>query len=169
MSTDSSPGSLNVDRYMKERVDDQIDYYCMKAGRSKKWHVWTQGLILVLGAIAPVLYTISPSWAGEEWEPYTRVVVTVISLALAVLAGLSNVWNSGEAWINFRSTEEQLKAEKFKFLTRSGKYRDSKDPFSDFVVSCENIMASEQQRFRNMVEESLEAAAKSGGDRGPSA
>lgn len=48
-----------------------------------------------------------------------------------------------ENWIQYRSTAEILKHEKFLYLTRSGGYKNSSASFNELVERCESIISSE--------------------------
>ena len=88
-----------------------------------------------------------------------RVVVTVLSLALAILNGLLNFKKYGELWLQYRMTEELLKHEKFLFLARAGKYGGEK-AFDRLVQTIESLISAERNKFRELVLESRRPAAE---------
>jgi hypothetical protein len=82
-----------------------------------------------------------------------------MSLLLASFTGIANFRKYGELWLTYRATEEQLKHEKFLWLANSGRYRNAEDPFPEFVEQVEDIISSEHNRFRSIIEESRRPTA----------
>jgi len=145
--------TLNVETYLSERVDGQLKYYENAASKAKKTHVMIQTTIIILGILVPVVVNIPTDWGEVNFEPYFRVLITVISLTLALLTGIANFRKFGDLWLTYRMTEELLKTEKFLFLTGSGRYHGADNPFAQFVQSIEEIVSSEHIRFRSIIEE----------------
>jgi hypothetical protein len=50
-------------------------------------------------------------------------VMAILGASVALLEGLQQLGKYDELWINYRSTAEQLKHEKYLFLAGSGPYR----------------------------------------------
>ncbi len=147
--------TLNVETYLSERVDGQLDYYEKAANKAKKTHVMMQTTIIILGILVPVVVNFPTDWGqGVDLGPYVRVLITTLSLILALLTGVANFRKFGDLWLTYRMTEELLKTEKFLFLTSSGKYQSASSPFSQFVQSIEEIVSSEHIKFRSIIEES---------------
>ncbi len=103
----------------------------------------------------PVVVNIPTNW-GQDFDagPYARILITALSLILALLTGIANFRKYGDLWLTYRMTEELLKTEKYLFLTGSGKYQSATNPFSQFVQSTEEIISSEHIKFRSIIEES---------------
>ena len=76
------------------------------------------------------------------------------------MTGIANFRKYGDLWLTYRMTEELLKAEKFLFLTGSGKHESAQNQFSLFVRSIEDIISSEHIKFRAIVEESQRPGKK---------
>ena len=150
--------TLNVETYLSERVDGQLKYYEGAANKAKKTHVMIQTTIIILGILVPVVVNVPTEWGEVNVEPYIRVLITTISLALALLTGVANFRKFGDLWLTYRMTEELLKTEKFLFLTGSGKYHSASSPFAQFVQSIEEIVSSEHIKFRSIIEETARSS-----------
>ena len=153
MSTDS-PSSIRLDEsaYMKERVDDQLAYYEKSANKAKHWYTWMQSSIIILAILVPIIVNM-PSEVGLDFlAPHIKVLVTILSLLLAILNGLLNFQKHQDLWLGYRITGECLKHEKYLYLTRSGKYRQHESPFSEFVLSIESILSAEHHTFKNLIQ-----------------
>ena len=66
-----------------------------------------------------------------------------MGVLIAVAVALSALFKYQENWIQYRVTSEQLKQEKFLFLTGSGPYGDSTKAFNTLVQRIEEIVSKE--------------------------
>lgn len=151
---------MDIETYIKERVDDQLSYYASAASRAKQHHVRTQSVIIFLGVLVPVVVNLPESWFGFVDDTPIQVAVTVLSLTLAILTGIVNFRKYGELWLTYRTTEEMLKHEKYMYLTRSGGYASIEKPERIFVQKIEAIIADEHGHFRNLVEDANKGKAQ---------
>jgi len=71
-----------------------------------------------------------------------KVVVGILGLLVAVIAGLLGLYQFQENWSGYRTTCEGLKQEKYLFLTKTQPY-DQGDSFSLFVQRVENVISKE--------------------------
>lgn len=142
--------AMDAEEYIETRVTDQLGYYQRAANRAKRWHMFTQTTIVVLGLLIPVLANLNAElFAGETGK---TVVITVVSLGLAITTGIANFRKFGDLWLGYRTTEELLKRELFLFTANAGNYRDDENAFSDFVENVESLISSEHERFRSILE-----------------
>ena len=151
----SSKPEITCAAYLKDRVDDQLAYYGAAANAAKLKFKWMQSSIIVLALLVPVVVNFPFEWQATEAVgiPFGfRIVVTVLSLTLAILTGLLNFHKYGELWLSFRMTEELIKHEKFLFLTRAGRYA-GKDSFDEFVLTIESLISSEHNKFHTLIQE----------------
>jgi hypothetical protein len=66
----------------------------------------------------------------------------VIGIIITVCAGITNLCQFQKRWIEYRTTAESLKEEKFLFATRTEPYNGD-DAFSIFVQRVENLVSKE--------------------------
>ncbi len=145
--------------YLEERVEDQLRYYEKSANKAKRVYTRIQIAIIVLGLLVPVVVNIPTDWNnGVELDLAIRIAVTIMSLALAILNGVSNFRKYGDLWLSYRMTEELLKHEKFLFLARAGKYSEAETAYSEFAQTIESILSAEHNKFRSLVEDAKRPA-----------
>jgi hypothetical protein len=145
--------TIDVERYLSGRLEEQIDYYEKAASRAKQMHVRLQSGIIVLSVMVPVAVSHPQDWSG-----WPRVLVVAASLLLPAMTGLTSFRKYGETWISFRTTAELLKTEKYLFLTGSGRYRDNPNAFHDLVEAVEALLIAEHTKFRASFTEMRQAA-----------
>ena len=148
-------GSLSPQKYLQKRVDDQLAWYSKKSTFNKNWHFRLQLIVMIAAALVPVI-----SLSSSEWG--VRVLVAVIGAIAAIAAGLVALYQFRDLWVDYRATAEQLKFEKYLFLTGSEPYTDS-ESFSLFVNRVENIIIQENRGWHEKItSQIIEPAAMSG-------
>lgn len=147
--------TMNAEQYIQERVQDQLGYYQKAANRMKQLHLWTQSWIILLGILVPVLANLN---LGDS----KTSVITVVSLLLAALTGISNFRKYGDLWLAYRTTEELLKKELFLFQTGAGPYSEQDSAFPNFVQNIESTISVEHERFRSLIESSRRPTTSKG-------
>lgn len=139
------------DVYITERVDDQIGWYDQKSQRSQRWFKRLRGLeIISAGAI--------PLFAGfGDGSTWSIIVVGVLGAVVAVLASLLSLSQFQENWIEYRTTCESLKHEKYLFLTKAEPYTEE-DSFGLFVQRVENLISGENSAWSQYTRSGAESS-----------
>lgn len=145
--------SMNENEYLESRVKDQLDYYSNAATSAKSRFTILQTSIII-GILVPVIVNLPDNWFGISGGMLIKIIVTILSLSLAIISGILNFKKYGDLWLSFRATEELLKHEKYLYLTQSGKYQEITYPFQLFVQETEGIISSEHNKFRSLIEDS---------------
>jgi hypothetical protein len=138
MDTESNStdwGSMSPKQYMKDRVDDQLAWYNKKSTTNKNWHFRLQLITLIAAALVPIISLSSPEWS-------MRILAALMGSIAAIAAGIVTLYQFRDLWTNYRTTAEQLKYEKYLFLTGSAPYNRD-DCFPQFVNNVENIILQE--------------------------
>jgi hypothetical protein len=143
---------MDPDEYLEQRVEDQIKYYEQAASREKRRHVWIQSFVIVFGATVPVMVNL-PEWTYGWFDlsVFGRISATLLSLAVAILAGLANFRKFEDLWLAYRMTEELLKRERYLYLTNSEDYSESETAFPLFVDRVEQLISVEHSRFQTLI------------------
>lgn len=140
---------MNPDEYLKERVEDQIAWYDRKSRLNKQGFISLQIITLVLAASVPVFSMLS----GDLW---VRVIVAIFGSATAVTTGTVSLYQFREHWIEYRTTAESLKHEKYMFQTGTGPYAGA-EAFEALVERVEALVSQEntawQQRLKTQKKE----------------
>jgi hypothetical protein len=128
-------------KYYLEQWQNQKDYHSKKAGVFKQRYQFSQAFIVLASVVVPVLLTTPgiPSW-----------IPTILSLLVAMAAGLENVFKNGENWIGFRKTSEMLKREHRMYMARGDVYATAnQNAFDLFVQRVEAILGEQNQIWGN--------------------
>lgn len=124
------------DDYLKNRYQDQINWYDSKAVKSKKLYNTFQWGVIILSAISPTLVI---TLEEKPWK-WIAVIVTVL-LAIGT-AGLK-AFKYQENWINYRSIAEALKKEKYFYEAGIEDYSNQSDKEATFVTRVEALILRE--------------------------
>ena len=81
-------------KYLKERYQDQIEYYDRSSIRNQKKYRQFQWILIVLSAITPVLAALIGNWPGLQ------IAVVVISALVAILTTGLKTFQYQELWVN---------------------------------------------------------------------
>lgn len=137
---------MTEEEYLGERLNDQIGWYDKKSQINKKWFKSLRFLEIIAAAIIPFLAGI-----GES-IPYYSVIIGALGMLIAVSAGLSALYKYHENWIEYRTTSETLKHEKYLFQARCSPY-DTDDYFCKLVHRVEGLISKENTQWSRVVEE----------------
>ncbi|MBE3580216.1 MAG: DUF4231 domain-containing protein [Thermoanaerobacteraceae bacterium] len=128
---------MTEEEYIAKRLDEQIEWYDKKSKWNQKWYKRLKTAEFVLAASVPVLV----AFVTYHW--FIKVAIATAGSAVAVISAVHGLYNFHENWIEYRSVCEALKREKHLYLTRSGIYTETENPFSLLVDRVESIMARE--------------------------
>ncbi len=134
---------MNPEEYIKDRVDDQIAWYDRKSASNQRWFRRLRIIEIVAAALIPFL-AVYPDWYGQ------KVVVALLGLVIAVIAGGLGLFQFQENWTSYRDTCESLKQEKYLFLTKTEPYHQE-NPFPLFVQRVEAMMSKERSAWTQNV------------------
>ena len=132
---------LSPEDYLKNRVQDQIDWYDRKSGILKKRYRWMKGTTIVIGVLIPVIISLSDVCDCINWLKY---LAGAMGAAISALEGISGMLKDKDNFLAYRAAREALMRERMLYSTLSGNYAGAKDAFALFVANCESIMANEQ-------------------------
>jgi hypothetical protein len=137
---DGPPVGISINAYLTQRVQDQIDWYERRSASAQAWFKRLRSLEIVAAAAIPLL-----SGYTAQWPP-AGVIVGVLGVLVAALAGLLGLHQHQERWRSYRVTAEALKREKFLFLARAAPY-DGAGAFPRLVQTVEALLADESARW----------------------
>jgi hypothetical protein len=124
------------DEYLKLRLQDQIDWYDRKSAINRAWFKWLSIVEIVSASAIPVL----APYAGESLA--IKVATGILGALIAVIASIKSLMQLQKNWIDYRTTSESLKKEKFLFLTATEPYADER-AFSVLVQRVEALISKE--------------------------
>jgi len=127
---------MTEEEYIEGRLNDQISWYSKKSQTNQKWFKRLRLIELVAAAIIPFLAGI-----GES-IPCNSVIIGSLGVIIAVSVGLTTLYKHHENWMEYRTTSETLKHEKFLFQTKCSPY-DKDDSFCKLVQRVEELISKE--------------------------
>ncbi len=136
--------------YLKERADKQREWYEIKASKNKKTFFTYQTIIIILGALIPVLVTFED--AVPQLKVWGGPITALIAAVIAIIAGLDKLGQPQPNWFNYRANEETIKKEEWLFKYRAGQYRDLDDQEANrlLVERIESIISADIARVTNL-------------------
>jgi hypothetical protein len=129
---------MNVETYLRDRVQDQIAYYSSKSRVNKNRYQRLQIVAIVFGVLVPVLIGFS------EQQPFLKYIAGALGAVVAIIESAQSLYKYKDNWITYRSTSEALIRERFLFNSNAGMYRDA-EAFTRFVEQVEQILSAENR------------------------
>lgn len=126
--------------YINQRVDHQIEWYSRKSQDAQQYFRRLRGAEIISAAIIPFLAGFTTTHIVVPAE------VGCLRVVVVVLAAFQSLGQHHERWIEYRTTCESLKHEKYLYLTTSEPY-DSEDPFPLFVERVESLISKENSAW----------------------
>ena len=130
---------VDVNAYIAERLDDQIGWYDRKSASNQKWYKGLRMAQLLAAALIPFL----TGYLAPEM-PTTKFVVGLLGVGIAAITGMLDLCRFQQHWIEYRTTCEALRKEKYLFLTDSEPYTgDLAAKFRLLVQRAETLISKE--------------------------
>lgn len=136
-------GAMNAETYLKERVEDQIGWYDRKGAFNKRWFISLRTVEIASAATVPFL-------SGFTSHPSIGVTVGIIGIIITLCAGITHLCQFQERWIEYRTTAEALKKERFLFVTRTEPY-NGEDAFPILVQRIETVASKENVTWAQLL------------------
>ena len=130
--------------YLKERLDDQIDWYDRKSSRNKAWFYTFHITQIVIGALIPFL-----ALQVKASQIRLDLIVGLLGVVVAVAAGLVTLCKFQELWIGYRTTAETLKHEKYLYRAKSAPYA-VKNALPILVDRVEGLISQEHTSWQRV-------------------
>ncbi len=151
---------IDPEQYLTERVKQYQDWYDKKAVITKRRYTRMRILSVVGGTLVPVLANVK---VGQEISgfDFMPLIVTVISIVVVVCVSLETVFHYREQWKNYRSTEQLLSQETFRYRTRIRPYAslDDATAFRLLVSRIEAAISAENASTLNVMTLASEPAS----------
>ncbi len=128
---------MNQDEYIRNRLDEQIDWYDRTAAWNQKWYKRLQIASILAAALIPFL---SGYMSGESSA--VKILIGGLGFVVAAITALLGLYRFHENWIEYRTASEALKGEKFRYLTAVEPYNGD-DPFPLLVTRVEALLSGE--------------------------
>jgi hypothetical protein len=129
------------------RLNDQLEWYDRKSGSKQRWYKIIKTTQLILAGSIPIFSLIGVS--------SVRLITAILGASVAILEGVQQLGQYHDLWINYRSTAEHLKHEKYLFLAGSGPYRnlETKEALKLLAERVEERVSTEHAKWVSETEQ----------------
>ena len=152
----SEQSFMDEAKYIKDRLDSQLDWYDKKSGWNQSWHKKLRILEVLAASSIPFL-----TGYITDTTPDMKVVVGGLGVLIAVSSGVIALFKFQEHWLQYRTTAESLKHHKFLYLTKTAPYTDE-NSFNLLVESVEGLISKENSNGVSYVKEKAKEKTKAG-------
>ena len=125
-----------------ERLEDQLSWYDTKSMENQKWYKRLKVAEIISAAIIP--FTAGFDGLG--------ILTGILGVLIVIFIGIQSLNQYHDNWISYRSTAEQLKHEKYLWLSKAGPYRDSKNPEMMLAERVESLISREHAKWEATME-----------------
>jgi len=133
---------MNKDDYLSQRVDDQINWYDKKSQGAQRKFKSLRSFEIIAAASIPII-----AGFGKDYENIpVELIVGVLGALIAIVAAIVSLNRYQENWIEYRTTCETMKHEKYLFLTKVAPY-DNEKAFALFVQKIEKLVSKENSQW----------------------
>jgi len=139
---------MSQDEYFEERLDNQIDWYDSKSIKSQKLFKRLQVIVIICAATIPFL-----SGYLDETTIYIKFVIGILGLSIAAITAVLGLYQFQENWLEYRTTCETLRHEKYLYLARAEPY-NCNEPFLLLVQRVEGLISKENTNWQNYMKKS---------------
>lgn len=137
---------MKEEDYLKDRLEDQLAWYSQKSQQNQNCFKLLRLVEIVSAALIPFIAGMGDKILYNAW------IVGGLGVLIAVAAATSSLFKFHENWIQYRTTVEQLKHEKFLYLTGIKPY-DSENRFPVLVERIECLISKENSYWAQSVKQ----------------
>lgn len=135
---------MNEQEFLKERLDDQINWYDKKS----QWNQKRYKILKIAEIIAASSIPFLTGFIDKEIN-YWHVLVGLLGVLIAVCSSVSALYKFHELWIEYRTVAETLKHHKYLYLTKTSPYHNDK-AFELLVDVVESIISKENSNWSSI-------------------
>jgi hypothetical protein len=135
---------MGPEQYIKERVDDQIEFYDSKSQSNQNNYKRLSAVQIICGAIIPLISGFSKEISYSEW------IIALLGVAVTFATGFLSLGKHQERWLNYRTTCETLKHLKHLYLTGVTPFKGNQ-AFDEFVINVESTISKENSEWSSYI------------------
>ena len=133
-----------------ERLEDQIPWYDTKSMENQKWYKRLKVAEIIAAAIIPFA-------AGFDGP---GILTGILGILIVIFIGIQSLNQYHDNWISYRSTAEQLKHEKYLWLSKAGSYKDINNPEVMLAERIESLISREHAKWEATMEKTVKDQKK---------
>jgi hypothetical protein len=157
MST--TPASYDKSDPIVDRLEDQINWYDTKSGKLQKTYKRIKVVEIVAAAFIPFLSALHISDGNWRLPVTLGTLTALLGVLITILEGVLQLQQYQQTWVNYRSTCEALKHEKFTYIARAGVYATAADPRALLAERMETIGSQENTKWASLQQPQKSAKA----------
>jgi hypothetical protein len=139
--------------YFQQRLENQIEWYSNKSSYCQIRYKALRLAEIVAAAFIPLLSGMGEKVFCGPW------IIGSLGVLIAIAAAAGSLFKYHENWIQYRSTSEILKYEKFLFLGRAAPY-DGEDCFPVLVQRVEAFISKENISWAQSIKSNPKSASR---------
>jgi hypothetical protein len=143
-----------LESYIADRVDDQLDYFDSSAIRNQKAYRRLKSTSIACNVLTTMTIALAFT-VPQEYKIAMGILALILSTIVLATYQIEEFQSYGAKWEKFRLVAEQIKSEKHMFLNRVGAYaiEDDKIAKCQFIETIEGIIkGTDISYFSLMVE-----------------
>ena len=125
-----------------ERLEDQLSWYDNKSIENQKWYKRFKIAEIIAAAIIPF---------ASGFDGF-GILTGVLGVLIVIFIGIQSLNQYHDNWISYRSTAEQLKHEKYLWLSKAGLYKDANNPEVMLAERVESLISREHAKWEATIE-----------------
>ncbi|WDE07454.1 DUF4231 domain-containing protein [Thalassomonas viridans] len=131
---------INEEDYLQQRLEDQVNWYDKKSSQNQHWYKSLQLVQILCSTFIMFLSGMS----GQL--PYSHWLLSLCSMLMAIATAVLSLNKYHDKWIEYRTTSETLKHEKYLYLANVEPYHQA-DKFPLLVTRVEFIISSQNSNW----------------------
>jgi uncharacterized protein DUF4231 len=135
-----------------ERLEDQLGWYDRKSLGNQRAYKRIKIAEILAAAMIPFVAGLGVL--------HTGIVTGGLGVLITVLEGLLHLNQHQQNWINYRSTCEALKHEKFTYLGKATPYANVPDPHALLAERIESLVSQEHAKWASTQQQEPGKASK---------
>jgi len=136
---------MTKEEYLIERLENQINWYNDNSTFNKRCYQLLKTLEIILAAITPFVVAFV-----ENDTNCLKIIAGLMSITIGIVASILIAFKFQDKWIQYRTTCENLRHEKYLFITKSGIYTENTN-FNVFVERVEFIISKENSDWTQII------------------
>ena len=132
---------MTEEDYIKERLEDQLTWYSEKSRHNKRLFHRMRLVEIASAALIPFSCGVIDNIVCLQW------VVGILGVLVTLASAATALFRYQEKWIQYTTTKEQLKHEKYMYFTNTSPYEDEKNKFCLLVERVESLISKENSAW----------------------
>lgn len=125
-----------------DRLEDQLAWYDRKSMANQRTYKRIKVVEILAAAIIPFLAALG--------RPHIAMLTGGLGVLITVLEGMLHLNQYQQNWINYRSTCEALKHEKYTYLGKAAPYANVPDPHALLAERIESLVSQEHAKWASV-------------------